>query len=79
ADPRGEFLSALNADPVYRLLGSDGFGGAAPPADQPAVDHPLKAGTIGYHIRSGKHDVTRFDWEQYLDFADRHFGNRSDR
>lgn len=73
ADPKGEFLSAKHADPVYRLLGTTGFGGAAPPADQPAVDHPLKTGVIGYHIRTGKHDLTDYDWTQYLDFADLHF------
>jgi hypothetical protein len=30
-------------------------------------------GQIGYHIRSGGHDVTLFDWQQYLNFADKHF------
>ena len=38
----------------------------------PAVDQPVM-NTIGYHIRTGKHDVTPFDWKCYLDFADRHF------
>lgn len=73
ADPHGEFLSARFADPVYRLLGTAGFGGEAPPAQQPAVDHPLKTGAIGYHVRSGGHDINAYDWAQYLDFADLHF------
>ncbi len=68
ADPRGEFLSALGASPVYRLLKAGGL----PTSTMPKVDHPV-ADTIGYHIRSGKHDVTRFDWEAYLRFADKHF------
>ncbi len=71
ADPRGEFLSAKHADPVYRLLGTGGLGEET----MPDIDKPVGE-TIGYHIRSGKHDVTGFDWDQYLNFADRHLSGK---
>ncbi len=72
ADPKGEFLSCYHADPVYRLLGTDGLGGTDRPEQMPPADTPLQTGSIGYHLRTGKHDLTRYDWTQYLNFADRH-------
>ena len=71
ADPKGEFLSALYANPVYRLWRLSGL----ETTEMPAVNQPLNTGYIGYHIRTGKHDVTDYDWQQYLDFADRHLRN----
>jgi hypothetical protein len=68
ADPRGEFLSAKHASPVYELLGRKGITAR----DMPPVNQPLTQGAVGYHIRTGKHDVTEYDWEQYLKFADHH-------
>jgi len=74
ADPHGEFLSAVHADPVYRLLGKPGLGTRT----MPGVNHPVGQ-TTRYHIRTGKHDVTWYDWQQYLSFADQQFGHQPPR
>jgi hypothetical protein len=68
SDPNGEFLSGKLAGPVYALF--DKMGVEA--QHQPPVNTPI-GDTIGYHVRSGKHDVTEYDWTQYLKFAKRHF------
>jgi len=64
ADPQGEFLAALAVSPVYRFLGSTGL----PTTTWPAVNQPV-LGRVSYHVRSGEHSVTDFDWEQYLRFC----------
>jgi hypothetical protein len=73
ADPKGEFLAAKGADPVFRLLGLDGLAISRWP--DPAIDSLVKS-TIGYRIRPGKHDVTVEDWDAYMNFADHHWGVR---
>src|SRR6185369_2925212 len=60
ADPKGEFLAGVAAGPVFRLLGAQDLG-----TDQtPAIDRPIMH-TIGFHVRTGKHAVTSFDWDQF--------------
>ncbi len=68
ADPKGEFLAAYHAGPAYRLYGLS----AIDSETMPELHTPIME-DIGYHIRAGKHDVTDYDWKQYLDFADKHF------
>lgn len=67
ADPHGEFLSGHYAAPAYALFGKAGYGASW----QPAMDSPV-GDSIAYHIRTGEHDVTNYDWEQYVKFINRH-------
>jgi hypothetical protein len=67
ADPEGEFLSIVNASPVYALYGYKGLEGEV----FPPVNTPLSSDRMGYHLREGKHDVVLYDWEQFVSFADR--------
>ena len=69
ADPYGEFLSCKHAEPVYALLGEKGLSIKR----MPDLNQPAKEGAIGYHVRSGRHALTEYDWQQYMDFADMHF------
>jgi len=68
ADPKGEFLSGKLAEPVYALFGKEGL----EVAEQPAPEKPV-GNFIGYHLRTGKHDLAPYDWERYMDFADQHW------
>lgn len=64
-DSYGEFLSAKYADPVYKLLNTNGL-----LIDQfPTVNTP-SFGRIGYHLRKGNHGINSYDWQQFLEYAD---------
>jgi len=77
ADPRGEFLAAVAAEPVWKLLGRDGLGPEGlGRTDWPQPDTPVGE-TIGYHVRSGRHDLLPYDWERFADHADRHVLGRA--
>jgi hypothetical protein len=74
ADPKGEFLAVLNANPVYRLFGKEGL----PVSVMPSVNSPVM-GTLGYHIRTGPHALTYYDWDRFMEFAGKNFGNQMKR
>jgi hypothetical protein len=64
SDPRGEFLSAFYATTVYGLFGKTGI----PTSQMPELNLPIQ-NTVAYHIRTGGHDITEYDWEQYIKWA----------
>jgi hypothetical protein len=68
ADPRGEFLAAVAAGPVYRLLGRKDLGTAV----MPAPDAELISGDIAFRYHEGGHNDD-FDWPVFLRFAARYF------
>ncbi len=66
ADPKGEFLSTHYTSPVYSLFGKQGIASQK----MPEVNQPIH-NMVSYHVRTGVHDVTDYDWEQYLIWAKR--------
>ncbi|MBA3699226.1 MAG: acetylxylan esterase [Planctomycetes bacterium] len=69
ADPKAEFRACVEAAPVWALFEQRGF----PVTTFPAPESPLHEGRIGYHLRTGKHDLTEYDWLRYADFADKYW------
>lgn len=63
ADPEGEFLGAQSASPIYNLYGYEGLENEMNPATDMPVYH-----RVGYHRRSGGHDITLFDWNCFIQF-----------
>lgn len=67
ADPKGEYLGAVAATPVYRFLGKQGLA----PGDWPPT-RPNLEGEIGYTMNSGGHGMQPGDWGIYLQFLQKH-------
>jgi hypothetical protein len=69
ADPLGSYLSLKNAEKVYALYGKTSRLPAAPPA----INTPVIHSYIGYHNREGIHNLTLFDWSNFVRFANYHY------
>lgn len=68
ADPRGEYLSIYHSSEVYSLFNTGSFESM----NSPEVNSPRINGKQGYHMRTGVHDITMYDWDKFMDFADIH-------
>ena len=68
----GEWYSAKFASPAWELYGKKGLA-----VDKyPKAEQPQQKGCISYHLRTGKHNLTAYDWKCYMDFADSHGWNK---
>ncbi|HKO14042.1 MAG TPA: hypothetical protein VJV22_18885, partial [Acidobacteriaceae bacterium] len=67
SDPKGEFLAAVAAGPVYKMLGKDGLDTDVWPAAGQPILHD-----IGYTMHEGGHGMVPSDWNVYLEFMKMH-------
>jgi len=68
ADPKGSYMPVKSAEPVYSLYKKK----SALPKSPPNVEVAIIASPLGYHIREGEHDLTKFDWNNFIRFANYH-------
>jgi len=64
-DPKGSYISLLNALPVYNLLKTK----SVLPEIMPLLNTPVTGGKVGFHVRDGGHNLLLKDWNLYMDFA----------
>ena len=67
--PWGEFLTARHASPAWELYGKKGLVEEGPHM----AETPFQKGCIGHHMRRGAHNLSLYDWNRYMDFADSHY------
>ncbi len=69
ADPTGTFLSLKNAEKVYALYGLK----SNLPANPPGINQPIIQSPTAYHNREGEHNLTAYDWSNFIKFANYHY------
>jgi hypothetical protein len=67
SDPKGEFLAAVAAGPVYKLLGKDPLDTDVWPAAKQPIFHDL-----AYYMHDGPHGMVPTDWDIYIQFLKQH-------
>jgi hypothetical protein len=68
SDPKGEFLAAVAAEPVYKLLGKKGL----ETDTMPETGIPI-LNDLGYFMHSGGHGTLPEDYDIFIQFMKKHF------
>ncbi len=69
SDPKGEFLAAVAAGPVYKLLGKQDLGTDV----WPAAKVPIFSNGLNYYMHEGPHGMVPTDWDIYVQFLKAQF------
>lgn len=69
ADPNSEFLGGCAVSPIYEMLGKPGL---IAPDRLPEPGDTFHDGTIGYHLRTGSHYFSRYDWLRFMEYMNKH-------
>jgi hypothetical protein len=69
ADPKGQYLALFESQPVFDLYESE----TNLPIEMPEVDLQIIRPNIGFHNRKGSHNMTPYDWQQFIIFANIYF------
>ncbi len=69
ADPKGQYIALREAVPVYKLYGIN----SNLPEEMPDVNQQIIRSHAGFHNREGDHNMTPYDWQQFINFADAYF------
>src|SRR5690606_15261980 len=72
ADPKGQYLALKEAQPVYNLYDIE----TNLPPEMPKVNEQIIRPHMGFHNREGKHNMTPYDWQQFIRFADAYFNKQ---
>jgi pimeloyl-ACP methyl ester carboxylesterase len=68
-DPAAEFESLKQASKVYKIFDENTDLGDT----MPGPEEGIVSGNLAYHLQTGKHAMDEYDWEQYIDFCDKHY------
>ncbi|MGE9267845.1 MAG: alpha/beta hydrolase family protein [Verrucomicrobiales bacterium] len=68
ADPHAEYLTCQLASPLHQFQGVEGLKEETKALPEPG--HARIGGSISYHLREGKHDLTPEDWHHFLSAAE---------
>lgn len=69
ADPTGTYLSLKNAEKVYALYNLK----SNLPSNPPGINQPVIQSPLAYHNREGEHNLTAYDWNNFIKFANYHY------